>query len=187
MAGVIQEDVGGLQIHIQVPGPAAQGKSAAKIQSHVHRLQMGHGGAAQGLFQRPAVFSHQVHMVSQAVLLHGGDLPALIGLEPFQGGHVLQELRLGPGLLGLLAEIIQRGGGVFVGPCYEQGIQLGLGRGNGQNFDNIFLIGTLFHGGAAAGPGTVAHGSAQGKAVQKRRNQIGIRHKNRLLNPHIIR
>ena len=59
---------------------------AAKIQSQIDRVQVGHGPAAHVLFQRAPVWAEQVHIVAQLIFFHGYDLPVLIGQKPFQLG-----------------------------------------------------------------------------------------------------
>ena len=187
MPCLVQHDIGGLQVHIEVTRPAAQGQGGAQVQPQVYSLGVGHGGAAQDFFQSAAVTADQIHMIPQPVFLHGRHLPALIALEPIQLGHALQELRLRGGIIGHLTIVVQSGGRVFVGACYQQCVQLGLGRGDGQNLYDVFLIGSLLHGGAAAHTRTAAHGRTQHKAIQKRGREIGFRHFFRLLNSHIIK
>ena len=126
-------------------------------------------------------------MVAQAVFLHGSHLPPFKAAEALQLCHALQELCLCGGIVGALAVIVQGSGRVFVGPRQQKRIQLGLGCGHGKNFNDVFLIGTLLHGGAAAHAGTTAHGRTQSKAIQKGGHEIGFRHFFRLLDSHIIK
>ena len=90
-------------------------------------------------------------------------------------------------IIRLLAEIVQRGGGVTIGTCDQQRIQLNLGRGHGQNFYDIFLIGILLHGWVAADTRPLGHGGAKDEPIQQRRDQCFFGHFYRLLDPHIIK
>ena len=127
----LHHNVGGLQVDVQVTRPAAQGQGGAQVNGQIHRLKLGDGGTADGLFQSAAVGAHQKHLVAQPVGLHGHHLPALKAGEALQLGKALEELRLRRGVVCLLAEIVQGSGRIFVSACYQQGIQLNLGRGHG--------------------------------------------------------
>ena len=187
MGAVLHHDVGGLEIDVQVSGPAAQGQGRAHIQSKIYGLQMGDGCAADGLFQCAAVFADQVYLIAQPVGLHGNDLPVFIAGKAVQLGHAGKECCFGSGIIRLLAEIVQRGGGVAVGTGYKQGIQLNLGRRHGQNFYDIFLIGILLHGRVTADTRTLGHGGPEDKPIEQRRDQCFFGHFYRLLDPHIIK
>ena len=127
----LYHNVGGLQVDVQVARPTAQRQGGAQVNGQIHRLKLGDGGTADGFFQSAAIGAHQKHLVAQPVGLHGHHLPALKAGEALQLGKALEELRLRRGVVCLLAEIVQGSGRIFVSACYQQSIQLNLGRGHG--------------------------------------------------------
>ena len=181
-----QEDVGGLQIHIQVSGPAADGQGGAKIQAQIHRLLMGHQIAAQEFVQGTLVGADQEHPIAQTAVFHRLHLPAGIGQEALQPGQLLQYLDFLHDQIGLFLEVVHGLGGILVGAGEKQGIQLhGRGR-NGDGLDYVFLFRVFLYGWVAADTAAAAHGISQGKPVQQRRNEFLFRHKKSSFNQYII-
>ena len=167
-----EEDIGGLQIHVHIACPAADGQGRAQIQAQVHSAQVGHSIAAQELLQRTLVGADQIDLVAQLVVIHGNDLPVLVGQEALQLGQLLQQLRFLDNTVRQFLEIFHSGCGIFVGAGQQQSVQLLLGSGDGNDLDYVFIIRIFLHGRAAAHTVVAAHGVAHDKAVQQRRNEF---------------
>ena len=178
-----KEHVAGLQGHIQIACPAADGQSGAKVKAQIHRIQIGHGLFAHIPQQRAPVLAEDVDLISQLPVFHGKDLAALEGKKALQLGKIVQSRNLGSNAVGHLFEIIHGLGRVFVSAGQQQCVQLHLGCRDGNDFHNVFFACSFLQGRTAADAVVVAHGVAHGQAVQQRRDKFLLRHAYRLLIP----
>ena len=174
-------DIGGPQVRIQVTSVPADGQGGTQIQTQIDSAEMGHGIATHILIQGLAVAAQQVNLVTQMILLLGYDLPVLVGYEALKLGELLEQLGFPDDSVGELLEIVHGSGGVFICTGQQQGIQLDLGCGNGNDFYYVFFVGILLHGRTAADTAVVAHGAAHDKTVQQRRDEFGFGQIDRLL------
>ena len=142
---------------------------------------MRHGTAAHETIQCLLVTAQQVDLVTQIVILHGDDLPAFVGKETFQFGQLFQSFRFCDHLVGKRLEVIQCGCGILICAGEQQGIQLRLRTGDGNDFQYVFLIGILFHGRITADTIMTAQGAANGETVQHGGDDFGIGQVYRLL------
>ena len=152
-------------------GPAAGSEGGTDVQAQIHSLQMGQRGLLQMAVQGAVVGGQQIDLVTQAVVVHGNDLPCLTGHKTVQTGQLLMQLDLLDHAVGQILEILQGACGVLVGACQKQSVQLALGSGDGQNFNDVFVISTLLDRGAATHAVMAADGIAHLEAVQQGRDE----------------
>ena len=131
------------------------------------------------LFQGALVAAHQVHLIAQPPPGNGNQLPALIGQEAVQLGQLFQEFRFLQNALTDLTVVVHGIRRILIGTGQKQRVQLGLGWGNGNDLDDIFLI--FPDGGTAADAVVFAHGLPHGKAVKQGGDESGFGHGYRLL------
>ena len=142
---------------------------------------MGHGIAAQMLFQGTLVRTDQVNLISQFIVFHGNDLTAGVGQKPLQSGQLLQQLGFFDDALSLLFEIDSGGCRVRVCPGEQQSVKFLLRSRNRNDLHYVFFVSILPHGRAAGYTVVGADRVAHHKSIQQGRDQFIIRQRNRLL------
>ena len=105
-------------------------------------------------------------------MLHRNQLPVGIRNKSFQLGQAGQGLGFGNDAVGYFFKIFQCCGRILISAGEQQCIQLGLGCGDGNDLDYVFIIGILFHCRTAAHAVMLAHGGTHNKAVKQGRNQF---------------
>ena len=166
------KDVIGLQIHIQMTGPAAGGQGCAQVQTQIDSFQVGHGTLLQMTLQGTAVGSQQIDVIAQAVVVHGDNLPCFTGHKAARAGQLLMQTDFLHHTVGQLLEIIQGTGCILECAGQQEGVQLALGCGDGKDLDDVFVIRILTNCGTAAHAVMAADGVAHLKTVQQGRNKF---------------
>ena len=126
------------------------------------------------LFQGALVAAHEIHLIAQPPPGNGHQLPAFIGQEAVQLGQLFQEFRFLQNALTDLTVVFHGIRRILIGTGQKQRVQLGLGWGNGNDLDDIFLI--FPNGGTAADAVVFAHGLPHGKAVEQGGDESGFGH-----------
>ena len=166
------EDVVGLQIHVQMTGTAAGGQGCAQVQTQIDSFQMGHGTLLQMTLQGTAVGGQQIDVIAQAVVVHGDDLPCFTGHKAARTGQLLMQTDLLHHTVGELFEVIQGTGCILERAGQQEGVQLALGCGDGKDLDDVFVIRILTDRGTATHAVMAADGVAHLKTVQQGRNKF---------------
>ncbi len=162
---VEQVDVAGLQVHVEPAGLPADGQCGAHIDTQIHSTQMGHGVSLEITLQCPAVAAEQVDLTADPIL-HGDGLAAGVGDKAPLSGQLLQGLGFLQDALGAFFKITLSCLGVLADAGQQQCIDLNLGGGHGDLFDNISLIRIFLHGRAAADAMVVGNGITQLEPIQ---------------------
>ena len=122
--------------------------------------------------QGAVVGGQQIDLITQLIVIHGNDLPGVAGHETVQTGQLLVQLYLLNHAVGQVLEIVQGACGILESACQQQGVQLTLGSGDGQDLDDVFVIRILLDCGAAAHAVVVADGITHLEAVQQGRDEF---------------
>ena len=182
---VSQVNVAGAQVGVEITAATADGHGGAQIKAQVHSAQVGHGVLPQQPIQGGAVGSQQVH-IKAGTFLHGDDLPVFIGQETLQPGKPLQQHSFLHDALGKFLEIFCGAVPILESTGQQQGFQLGLGRGDREDLNDIFFPGFRPHGRAAADAVMVADGIAHQKAIQQGGDQFRLGHSNASLSAYFL-
>ena len=132
---------------------------------------MGQGLPAELPGQGAPVGAQQVDVVAHPGF-HGDALAALVGQKTAGGGQLGENFRLFENSVRQVVEIALCRFRAGVGPGEKQRVQLGLGRGDGNDFHYVFFIRIILHGGAAAHAVMGADRIAHGKAVKQRGDKL---------------
>ena len=165
-----QENVAGLQIHIQITGFPADSQGGAQVNTHIDRGKMSHGTLTELTLQSAPVVADEVYLVADA-LFHGDDLVTVKRQEAPLCGKLFQYFDFTADSLGQVFEITLCSFGIGISAGKQERFQLNLGRRYGDRLNNISFIRIVSHGRITADAAVGGYGTAQGNTVQQGSNQ----------------
>ena len=153
-------------------GTAAGSQGGTQVQTQVYSFQMSQRSLLHVAVQGAVVGGQQINLIAQLVVVHGDHLPGVAGHETVQTGKLLVQLDLPNHAVSQVLEVFQGAGGILECTCQQQGVQLTLGCGDGQDLYNVFVIRILLDCGAATYAVMAADGIAHLEAVQQGRDEF---------------
>ena len=134
---------------------------------------MGHGILSEEFGQGTFVAAQEIHIKADTVFLRNY-LVVFISQESFDFGQVPQHLSFIFHIVNKRFKICPGRLGVGICTGQKQRIQLTLGSGDRNDFNNILFIGIFPHGRIAAHAVMVADGAAHNITIQQGRNKLWL-------------